>query len=162
MRGVRALIRPQRDLSCVNGSVLAEPRYDVEADGVAHTVAHKGLLTGAVEAHAAPADLRGAPRAKRLIQRVLLVAEAAADIGLDNLNVTPWAAERLPDDAADNVRDLCGGHDHQTPVLLVGVAAVVLDVAVLHRRCLVPALDLDEARFLNGPLIVALADVGVL
>ena len=58
--------------------------------------------------------------------------------------------------------DLCGGHHRDAAVLLIGEAAVVLDVAVLHRGRLVPALHLDEARLPNGGLIVALLHIGVL
>ena len=58
--------------------------------------------------------------------------------------------------------DLGGGHHHNAAVLLIGEAAVVFDVAVLHGGRVVPALDLDKARLLNGGLIVALPHVGVL
>ncbi len=58
--------------------------------------------------------------------------------------------------------DLGGRHHDDTAVFLIGKAAVVLDVAVLHSRRVVPALHLDEPRLLNGGLIVALADIGVL
>ena len=53
------------------------------------------------------------------------------------------------------MRDLRGaGHD-QTAVLLVAEAAVVLNVAVLDRRRLVPALDLNKAGLLDGFRVVA-------
>ena len=53
------------------------------------------------------------------------------------------------------MRDLRGaGHD-QTAVFLVAEAAVVLDVAVLDGRRVIPSLDPDEARLLDGLLIVA-------
>ena len=39
---------------------------------------------------------------------------------------------------------------------------MVFDVAVLHGGGVVPALYLDESRLLNGGLVVALADVGML
>ena len=160
--GVGALIGEALHLAGDDGAVLAKPRHDVETNGMAHAVAHERLLAGAVHAYAAPADLRGAPRAQRLIQHVLLIAEAAADVGLDDLNVRPRAAERLTHGAADDVRDLGGGDHHNASVLLIGEAAEVLDVAVLHRGSVVPLVDANQARLLNGGLIVALFHVGVL
>ena len=144
------------------GAVLAQPRDDVESDGVAHTVGDEGLLTGAVDPDAVAVDLRGAPSAQGLIQGVLLVAEAAADIGLHHPDIAPRAAQRLSHDTADDMGDLGGGHHRDAAVLLIGEAAVVFDVAVLHRGRLVPALHLDEARLLNGGLIVARLHIGVL
>ena len=134
----------------------------MEADGVAHAVRDEGLLARAVDTHAAPRDLRGAPRAQRLVERVLLVAEAAADVRLDDAHIRPRTSKRLTDDAADDVRDLRGGNNDDASVFLVGVAAVIFNVAVLHGGGIVPALDLDESGLLDGFLIAALADVGVL
>ena len=58
--------------------------------------------------------------------------------------------------------DLCGGDHHDAAVLLIGEAAVILDMAVLHGGGVVPALHLDKTRLLNGGLIVALLHAGVL
>ena len=155
VRGVGALVGEAFDLLGGDGAVFAQPRDDMRADGVADTVGDEGLLARAVELDTAAAHLRAAPGAQRLIQRVLLVAEAAADVRLDDADVAPRAADGLTDDAADDVRDLRGaGHD-QTAVLLVAEAAVVLDVAVLDRRRLVPALDLNKAGLLDGFRVVA-------
>ena len=162
MRGVGALIGEALHLARSERPVAAQPRDDVEADGVAHAVGDKRLLARAVDAHAAPADLRGAPRAKRLIQRILLVAKATADIGLDDADVAPRAAERLSHDAADDVRDLRGGDDRDAAVFLIGEAPVVFDVAVLHGGGVVPALHPDQARLLRSGLIVAFFHVRVL
>ena len=162
VRGVSALIGEALDLARGNRAVLMEPRDDMEADGVAHAVRDEGLLARAVDAHAAPCDLRGAPRAQWLVERVLLVAKAAADVGLDDAHVCPRTPKRLTDNAADDVRDLRGGNDDDAPVFLVGIAAVVFNVAVLHGGSIVPALDLDESGLLNGLLIISLADIRVL
>ena len=162
MGGVSALVGEALHLAGGDGAVLVEPCDDVEADSVAHAVGDERLLAGAVHADAAAAHLRAAPGAQRLIQGVLLVAEAAADVGLDDLNIRPGATQRLSHDPADDMGDLGGGHHHHAAVLLVGEAAVVLDVGVLHGGGVVPALHLDEPRLLDGGLIVALADVGVL
>ena len=162
MGGVSALVGEALYLPRGNGAVLVQPGDDVEADGVAHAVRDERLLPGAVDTDAAAAHLRGAPGAQGLIQGVLLVAEAAADVGLDDLNVRPGTAQGLAHDAADDMGDLGGRHHDDTAVFLIGKAAVVLDVAVLHGRRVVPALHLDESWLLNGSLIVALADIGVL
>ena len=100
---MRPLIGEALDLARGNRAVFVEPRDDVEPDGVAHAVGDERLLSCAVDADAPAVDLRGAPGAKRLIERVLLVAEAAADIGLDDLNICPGSSQRLTDDPADDV-----------------------------------------------------------
>ena len=160
--GIGSLIGVELHLPGGEGAVLAEPRDDVESDGVAHTVGDEGLLTGAVHPDAATVDLRGAPGAQGLIEGILLIAEAAADVGLHHPDIAPRATQRLSHHTADDMGDLCGGHHRDAAVLLIGEAAVVLDVAVLHRGRLVPALHLDEARLPNGSLIVALLHIGVL
>ena len=91
-----------------------------------------------------------------------VVAKAAADVRLDDAHVCPRTPKRLTDDAADDVRNLRGGNDDDAPVFLVGIAAVVFNVAVLHGGGIVPALDLDESGLLNGLLIISLADIRVL
>ena len=75
----------------------------MEPHGMTDAVGDEGLLPGAVDPDTAAVDLRGAPGAKGLIQRVLLVAEAAADIGLDDLHIRPWAAQGLPHNPADDM-----------------------------------------------------------
>ena len=92
---------------------------------MADAVGHERLLPGAVDAHGAAAHLRGAVGAQRLVQRILLVAEAAADIGLDNMDIRPRTAQRLSHHAADDMGDLGGGHHHDPAVLLIGEAAVL-------------------------------------
>ena len=57
--------------------------------------------------------------------------------------------------------NLGGADHHHTACLHIGEAAVVFNMTVLDRGGIVPALHLDEARFLPGFLVVALADVGV-
>ena len=162
MGGVGTLVGPALHLARSDVALGGEPGNDVEADGVAHSVGHEGLLTCTVQTDAAAAHLGGAPGAQGLVEGVLFVAEAAADIGLDDLHVSPGAAQGLANHPADDVGDLGGGDHHNPSVFLIGEAAVVLDVTVLHRGGVVPALHLDEARLPDGSLIVALSDVGVL
>ena len=127
----------------------------MDADGVADAVGDEGLFAGAVELDGAAIDLLAAPGAQRLIKGILLVAEAAADVRLDDADVRPRAAQRLPDDTPDDVRDLRGARQDEAAVFAVAEAAVILDVAVLHGGRIVPALDANQARLLNGLLIVA-------
>ena len=98
--GVAALIGEAFDLLGGNGAVLAQPGDDVRADGVADAVGDEGFLTRAVELDKTAADLRAAPGAQRLIQRVLLVAEAAADVRLDDADIAPRTAQMC-------IRDRC-------------------------------------------------------
>ena len=160
--GVGPLVGEQLHLSGGKGAVRSEPGHNVEPDGVAHPVGDEGFLPGAVDADAAALDLGGAPGAQGLIQGVLLVAEAAADIGLYHPDIAPGAAQGLAHHPADDVGDLGGGHHGDPAVFLIGEAPVILNVAVLHRGGVVPALYLDEARLPDGGLIVALLHVGVL
>ena len=134
----------------------------MEAYCVAHTVGDEGLFAGAVHADGPAANLSAAPGAQGLIQSVLLVAEAAADVGLYYADIRPGAAQGLAHYAADYVGYLGGGNHHYAAVFLVGIAAVVFNVAVLNHGSVIPALYLDEAGFLNGFIVVALAHGGVL
>ena len=127
----------------------------MDADGVADAVGDEGLFAGAVELDGAAVDLLTAPGTQRLIKGILLVAEAAADVRLDDADVRPRAAQRLPDDAADDVRDLRGAGQDEAAVFAVAEAAVIFDVAVLHGGRIVPALHLDQARLFDCLLIVA-------
>ena len=162
MGGVAALIGEALHLTRRHGAVGSYPRDDMEADSMTHTVGHKGLLTGAVHTDAAPAHLRGAPSAQRLIERILLVAEAAADVGLDNADVGPRTAQRLTYHTANDVGDLGRGHHRHATVLLVCKAAEVLNVAVLHTGRIVPALHPNEAGLCDSGGVIALAHIGVL
>ena len=134
----------------------------MEADGVADAVGHEGVLAGNVDLDQAAAQLHGQPGCQRLIEGVLLVAEAAADVGLDDADPAPVDAQRLTDGAADDVRDLGGGDHDDLARLLIGVGHMVFNVAVLDGGGVVPLVHADEARFLDGLLIIALADLGVL
>ena len=160
--GVGSLIGEALHLPGGQLAVLPEPGNDVEADGVADTVGDKGLLPGAVHADAPAVHLGRAPGAQGLIQSVLLVAEAAADVGLHHPDVRPRAAQGLAHDPADDMGDLGGGHHHHPAVFLIGVAAVVLNMAVLDGRGIIPPLHLDEPRLLNDGGVVALPHVRVL
>ena len=162
MRGVGSLVGEALNLARGNRAVLVQPRDDVEPDGVAHAVGDEGLFARAVDADTLSVDLRGAPGAKRLVQRVLLVAEAAADIRLDDLNVRPGSAQCLTDNAADDMGNLRRGNDRDAPVFTIGEAAVVFNVAVLDHRGFVPALDFDQTFFFDCLVVVALCHGRVL
>ena len=160
--GISALVGKGLKLPGHQCAVGPDIGDDVGTDGMADTVGDKRLLPAALQLHQMSAHLGGAPGAKRLIQGVLLVAEAAADVGLDEPDLAPGNSQGLPHDPADNVGDL-GGADHHYPASLhIGKAAVVLNVAVLDRGGIVPALHADQARFLPGLFIIALADIRVL
>ncbi len=79
----RALVGEAFDLLGGDGVVFAQPRDDMRADGVADTVGDESLAR-AVELDTAAAHLRAAPGARQLILARPLVAEAAADVRLDD------------------------------------------------------------------------------
>ena len=128
---------------------------------MAHAVAHERLLARDVELDEPPAHLRAQESAQRLVERVLLVAKAAADIRLDDAHPAPRDAQRLPHDAPHDVRDLRGRGDRDAAALHLRKADVVLDVAVLHGGRIVPALDHDEPLLADGLFIVSVFDRGM-
>ena len=160
--GVGPLVGEGLQLAGGVGAVGPHPGDDVAADGVAHPVGDKGVLPGDVNLDQVAPQLHAQPGAQGLVEHVLLVAEAAADVGLDDLNPAPGYSQGLAHHPADNVGNL-GGADNLDPVPhhLCGTDKV-LDVAVLDSGGVVPALHPDEARLLDGLLIVALPDGGVL
>lgn len=94
--GVGSLIGEALHLPGGQLAVLPEPGDDMEPDSMTDAVGNESLLPGAVDPDTAAVDLRGAPGAKGLIQGILLIAEAAADIGLDDLNIRPRRPKACP------------------------------------------------------------------
>ena len=161
MGGICALVREALHLPGGKCAVGPDVGDDMRADGMAHAVGNEGLLPADVKLYAPAAHLRGKVSAERLIQRILLVAEAAADVRLDDAHIAPRDAQRLPHDAPHDVRDLRGGGDDDAPALHLRKADVVFNVAVLHGGGVVPAFHPDEAGLLDRRLIVALHDARV-
>ena len=92
----------------------------------------KKLLPRGLQPHAAAPQLIAEPGVQRLVEHVLLVAEAAADIGLDHPHLAPGQAQSLADDPAHDVRDL-GGADHaKLAPLHPGKGHGGFDMAMLH------------------------------
>ena len=160
--GVSTLIGEQLDLACGEAAVRMQPGDQMDADGVAHAVGDKGVLARNVDLHEAAAELHGKPCGQRFIQRILLVAEAAADVGLDDADAAPGNVQRLSDGAAHDVRDLRRGNDDDLACFLIGVDDVIFNMAVLHGGGVVPLVHADEPRLLDGFGIVADADVAVM
>ena len=154
VRGIGALVGEEFYLAGGDRAVFFQPSHDMESDRVTHTVGDEGLFTRAVDTDTASADLRRAPRAERLIQCVLLIAESASDIRFDDTDIAPRSAQCLTDDTPYDMGDLCGCDHDDTAILFISEAAVVLDMAVLDGRGLIPAFDLDEACFLYRALII--------
>ena len=159
--GVSALIGEQLDLARGKAAVRMQPRNKVDTDGVAHAVGNKGVLARDVDLDQTAAELLRQPCRQRLIEGVLLVAEAAADIGLDHADAAPGHTQRLPDGTADNVRDLRGGNDDDLARFLVSIDDMIFNMAVLHSRGIIPLVHADQPRLFDGFLIVADADVAV-
>ena len=149
--GVSALIR-ESTRSCARLErcrPATHPRDDVRAD-VTRAVADERLSRVQSGLTRRPPD-GGEVGAQQLIRRVLLVAEAAADMRLDDAYLAPGDAEPCP----TTRRTMCGicvEVNDDAPGLHGGEAHVVFDVAMLHGRRVVPALDLDKARLAAGLL----------
>ena len=154
-------VGPLLSLTSDQSAVLTDPGGQVSTDGVTNTVIDKGLFTLALVVDQTAADLSGSPSGQGLVQCVLLVTEAATDVGLDNADLTPGATQSLAGDTTDDVRNLSGGNQDNAACFHVSVNAVVFDVAVLNGGGVVPALDLDQTGLLDGLSVVALADIGV-
>ena len=112
--------------------VAVHRRRRVKGDGVAGAGVLEGLLPGDVQPDTAAPHLGGKPGVEGLVEHLLLVAEAAADVGLDHPDGAPADAHGLADHPADDVGDLGGGDHHDAPPLHPGVGDGVLDVAVLY------------------------------
>ena len=154
-------VGPLLSLTSDQSAVLTDPGGQVSTDGVTNTVVDEGLFTLALEVDQTAADLGGSPSGQRLVQSVLLVTEAATDVGLDNADLTPGATQSLAGDTTDDVRNLSGGNQDNAACFHVSVNAVVFDVAVLNGGGVVPALDLDQTGLLDSLFQVTLADLGV-
>ena len=112
----------------MEGHVVAVGALDVEGLGLTARGVPEELLAGELHLDAAAADLLADPGVERLVVDVLLGAEAAADVGLDHADVAPGDAERLADDAANDVGNLRGAHADDLVALHVAVAHAGLDV----------------------------------
>ena len=77
-------------------------------DGMSHSRRGKRLFSGDVQLHRSPSDYCAQIRAQRLVQDVLLIAESAADVWLDNAHLSPGDSQRLPDDTPADMGDLRG------------------------------------------------------
>ena len=85
------------------------------------------------------AHLGGEEGVEGLVEHLLFVAEAAADVGLDDPDLAPPDPQRLPHHPPDDVRDLGGGNHGDAAGLHVGVGDGGLDVVVLDLLGLIVA-----------------------
>ena len=123
-------------------AVLCGPGPRRHGKGVAHAGAEHTFLAGQFHAHGRAVELHGQEGHDGLQHHILFVAEPAADVRLDDPDGRPRDAERLPDHAAADVRDLRGADDHDMPhVVHVGVGRLVFQMAMLHGRRAVGALN---------------------
>ena len=123
-----------------------------EAHGMARARVLEDLLTRQLYLDHTAAQLRGEPGAEWLVEDLLLVAEAAANAGLDDADVAPADAEGLAADAPHDVGDLRGRDHRDAPALHVGEAHVGLDVALAHLLRLGVDLVAVVARVVDGGL----------
>ena len=157
--GVAALVGPRLEPARDEPPVGTHGGFEFEFDRVAGAGAGEGLLAGKLDLDRAPAHLHRQKGVERLVEDLLLIAEAAADIGLDHADLPPRDAERLPADAADDVGNLGGGDDDDPSLLHVGVGDGLLDVAMLDRLGVVFPLEYPQGRVRLHDLVeVPLAD----
>ena len=91
------------------------------------------------------AQVHADPCAKRLIQNVLLVSEAAADIWLDNTDFTDRNTQRLRCTAAYNMRDLGRRNNGYFSVYIyISPGNRKFDMAVGNTWCIVYFIDLHQ------------------
>ena len=155
MGGVGSLVGKGLQLPGGKGSVRSDPGDDVIADRMAGPVADKGFLPGYIQFYQMSARLQAQPGTEGLIKDVLFVAETASNIGLDHPDPAPVNAQSLSHGTPDDMGDL-RGCDHVDPASLhKGIADKVFYMAVLDNRGLIPALHLDQTRFLDRLLIVS-------
>ena len=160
--GVGALVGEGFQLAGGVGAVRPHPGYDMIPDRMARPVADEGFFPGNVQLDQMAAGLQAQPGAEGFVENVLLVAEAAADIGLDHPDFSPVHAQGLAHHPPDDVRDLGGGGHGDPAAFHFGKADEILNMAVLHHRRFVPAFHLRQAGFLNRLRKIAVADLRVL
>ena len=87
--GVAPLVGDGRAGAGHQAHVAVHRRRHVEGDGVAGAGVLEGLLPGDVQPDAPAPHLGGEPGVEGLVEHLLLVAEAAADVGLDHPDRSP-------------------------------------------------------------------------
>ena len=122
---------------------------------MARAGAHKGLFPRNGQLYAPSADHRTQVGIQRLIQDILLVAEAAADIRLDNPYLSPVDTERLSAHAAANMRQLRGRHHDNLSALHIGIRAGIFDMAVRNGRYRIIAFKHDRIGIIRRFFILA-------
>ena len=158
---ISALVGEDFSFSRGISPVRTNPGNNMGADRMAHAVADKCLLPRDIQLDQMAAGLYAQPRAQRLIQDILLVAEAAADIRFFNPDLPPVHSNGLTDDPSHNMRDL-GRRNQMEPFSLhLRVADKVFYMTVLDSGSFIPALYLDESGLLNRILIIAPVYTGV-
>ena len=103
----------------------------VKGNGMAGAGVPEGLLPAGLQLDAAAARFHTQPGVQGLVEHFLFVAEAAADVRLDDPHPAPGDPQRLPHHPAHDVGDLSGGDHHDAPALPIGVGGGILNVAVL-------------------------------
>ena len=127
----------------------------VEFHCMARAGTHKGLFPRNGQLYAPSADHRTKVGIQRLIQDILLVAEATADIRLDNPYLSPIDTERLSAHAAANMRQLRGRHHDNLSALHIGIRAGIFNMAVRNRRDRIIAFKHDRIGIIRRFLILA-------
>ena len=143
MRGVGPGVGEHVEAVAEELAVLCGPGPRRHGKGVAHAGAEHTFLTGQFHAHGRAVQLHGQEGHDGLQHHILFVAESAADIRLDDPDGRPRDAEA----PARPRGGRCAGFgveldDHHMPhVVHVGVGRLVFQMAMLHGRRAVGALN---------------------
>ena len=103
---IRALVGVDESLTREQLAVLCRQGSQNALGSMAGTGHGDALFPGELQTYRPSAALDRQPCVERLIQDVLLVAESAADVGLDHTDLAHRPAKGLGDHAAHDMRDL--------------------------------------------------------
>ena len=65
-------------------------------------------------------------------------------VWLDHFAISPWIPKRLPDNPPADMRNLRRRDDHVPALFHIRITDKILDMTMLHGRCLIPALHFDQ------------------
>ena len=106
VRGIGSVICPRGQLPREHRAVLGHYRLALAPDSVPGPGRHYGLLAAYFQSHWPSSDLHRQIGVQRLVQYVLLVAEASANVRLDDPHLSHGQSERDRDALPNYMRDL--------------------------------------------------------
>ena len=145
VRRISTLIGPRTIAPADERAVRQHQPVRLPGKWVPHTRAGEHIFPRQLHLDGMAVQFDSQPCGKRLDEHILLVAEPASDVGLDDSDSAPRNAQRLPDHTAHNMRNLRGRYDHNFAVFLIRKAVNWLQMAMLHRRNRILCARLNHA-----------------